>query len=265
MDTRALLDEGWSAIVDRFVTAIETVASGGSAGAWRSGLRAIAGTDYLNAVTGKPYRGAFNRATLSARLGPRLDRRVATARQLETAGYPHPAVHGIASDAVILAPIAHRSKTEDEEEEGAGRVTFRPACVYGVDRLRSWRGPNGEGPWAELPPCVELPQDEWTKGHEDGALSLIPSLTAALGIRLETGLVKAPHVAFDGKEAVVRMPDPAQQEGSEEIKLANRLSSFFHEAAHWTGYGGADESMRRTMTGDFGSADYAREELVALS
>jgi hypothetical protein len=117
-------------------------------------------------------------------------------------------------------------------------------------------------PWADLPPFIELPPAEWTNGLEDGALSLIPSLAEALGMRCETCLVKAPHVSFDGKEAIVRMPEPSQQEGTEEVMLANRLSSFFHEAAHWTGYGGAGETLRRTMTGDFGSADYAREELV---
>ena len=263
-DVRSLLEQGWSAIQTRFLDTLRTVAEGGDAGQWTSGLRAIAGTDYLNASTGRRYRGAFNRAMLANAIGPRLDRRVATACQLTKMGVPDPAVHGIARHAVILTPM----KVGPKEEEGSddtedARVFFRGAAVFSLDTLRGFTAADGTKPWAALPSFMELPPAEWTAAHEDGALSLIPSLVAAFGARYEVGLVKSPHVAKIGDDVVVRMPDPAQQEGEEAAMLANRLSSFFHEMAHWTGFGGAGDALKRSMEGAHGSNEYAREELCA--
>jgi len=264
-NTRTILEQGWKAIQDRFLTTLRTVAAGGDAGEWSSGLRTITGSDYINAATGNRYRGAFNRAMIANALGRRLDRRVATACQIERMGYPAPAAHGIASHATILTPIALKQADDEEDAQDTSRpnVVFRPAAVFSIDTLRHFTATDGTKPWEALPAFLTLPTADWTKAHEDGALSLIPHLVAAFSARFEETLVKSPHVARDGLGVIIRMPDPAQQIGEEDCMLANRLSSFFHEITHWTGFGGAGEALTRNMTGAFGSLTYAREELVA--
>lgn len=267
----AMLEEGWAAIQSRFLETLRKVAEGGEAGAWSSGLRSMAGTDFLNASTGRTYQGAFNRAILAMRLGSRLDRRVATACQLGKMGHPDPAVFGIACHGVILTPIKLSGQDEDGEDGKAGepgdagkpRVVFRPAQVFSIDLLRGFQAEDGTRPWGSLPPVVELPEATWTAAFEDGALSLILSLAEALGAPYQVGLVKCPHVAFTGGVATIHMPDPAQHVGTEDVMLANRLSSFLHEATHWTGFGGAGDKLKRDMTGAHGSLSYARDELVA--
>jgi hypothetical protein len=262
---KAPLEEGWKKIRDGLVEMLRLVSEGGDPGVWRSGLRSIAGSDHVNAFTGRPYRGALNRAILSAAIGPRLDRRVATARQLVLMGVPDPATKGIAPHARIMTPIKSKKTENDDGTEGDDRerVFFGLAAVFSVDLLRNHVAEDGNRPWEALPPFVELPPADWTERHENGALSLIPSLVAAFSMKMETGLFRSPHVILIDGKPVVRMPEAGQQEGSEETMLADRLSSFFHESAHWTGYGGAGEELRRDMTGTFGSPSYAREELVA--
>lgn len=265
-DTRSLLEAGWSAIQDRFLATLRIVAEGGSPGAWTNGLRAIAGTDWINASTGRRYRGPFNRGTLYCCIGSALDRRVATACQLGRMGFPDPAAHGIKAHAMILTPIKLSPKDDEEQEEdGRERVVFRPAGVFSIGLLRAWTAEDGTKPWEGLPPIVEMPSAEWTAQHEAGALSIIPDLARGVGARLEIALVKSPHVTLRDGHPLVRLPDPAQQIGDETEMLANRLSSAFHECSHATGFGAspATAGVKRDMSGGFGSAEYAREELVA--
>ncbi|CUW41874.1 protein of unknown function (plasmid) [Magnetospirillum sp. XM-1] len=265
-DTRSLLEAGWSAIQDRFLATLRTVAEGGSPGAWSNGLLAITGTDWMNASTGRRYRGPFNRGMLHCAIGSTLDRRVATACQLGRMGFPDPAAHGIKAHAMILTPIKLSPKDEEEQgEDERERVVFRPAGVFSIGLLRAWEAEDGTKPWEGLPSIIELPPAEWTAQHEAGVLSIIPDLARGVGATLEVALVKSPHVTLRDGHPLIRLPDPAQQIGDEAEMLANRLSSAIHECAHATGFGScpATEGTKRVMTGGHGSIDYAREELVA--
>jgi antirestriction protein ArdC len=80
-------------------------------------------------------------------------------------------------------------------------------------------------------------------------------------IRRLRPLVRSSAFAFyDAKTDVIGMPPQASSDRWLSSASQSYCSTLFHELAHWTG---ASTRLARDLSGNFGSASYAMEELIA--
>lgn len=100
--------------------------------------------------------------------------------------------------------------------------------------------------------CITLPQRKMPELRATDADAFVKDMAERIGMKLGIGGNRACYIpALD----VVQMPT-AKAFVADEAALA----TFFHEAGHWTGH---KTRLNRDLTGRFGDAAYAFEELVA--
>jgi antirestriction protein ArdC len=101
-------------------------------------------------------------------------------------------------------------------------------------------------------PAVIAPPPLPAHDSKDPILPQAEALIRATGADLRIGGNQAFYVP---SEDFIRVPPPSAY-----FEPVNWHRTVFHELSHWTG---ATHRLNRDMTGSFGSASYAREELVA--
>lgn len=138
-----------------------------------------------------------------------------------------------------FTPKGEEERARDEDREARAIAFLKRFTVFNVDQC--------EGLPEQVTAVPELPADRETIPQAE-------ALIAATGADFRIG----------GSEAFYAPgPDfvqvPPQQAFREQI---NWYRTALHELGHWTGH---RSRLDRDQSGRFGSADYAREELVALS
>jgi antirestriction protein ArdC len=137
---------------------------------------------------------------------------------------------------VFFKQLQIKDKNKAGEDVTKKIPLIRLASVFNVDQC--------EG--------ITLPKRKQPELRETDADTFVRDMAERIGMRLGIGGNVACYVpALD----VVQMPT-AKAFVADEAALA----TFFHEAGHWTGH---KSRLDRDLTGRFGNAAYAFEELVA--
>jgi antirestriction protein ArdC len=136
-----------------------------------------------------------------------------------------------------FTPKGEEERARDEDREARAIAFLKRFTLFNVDQC--------EGLPEELTKAPELPAERETIPHAE-------ALIAATGADFRIGGAEAFYSPCADFVQV-----PPQQAYSEQI---NWYRTALHELGHWTGHA---SRLDRNQRGCFGSADYAREELVA--
>lgn len=85
----------------------------------------------------------------------------------------------------------------------------------------------------------------------------VDNFIAATGAIVQHG---GDQAFYSPSRDIVQMPERMQFKGDADIATQRYYSTLLHELTHWTGH---KSRLDRNHNGGFGSADYAREELIA--
>lgn len=136
-----------------------------------------------------------------------------------------------------FTPRAEEERARDEDREARQIAFLKRFTVFNVDQC--------DGLPEELMRVPELSEERETIPHAE-------ALIAATGADFRIGGSEA---FYSPTADIVQVPP--QQAYREQI---NWYRTALHELGHWTGHG---SRLERDLSGGFGSAAYAREELVA--
>lgn len=128
---------------------------------------------------------------------------------------------------------------EDEDDNGRRRVA-RGSYVFNADQVDGYTAPE----LPSLGPVERITQADRFVGstHAD----------------IRHGGMRA---FFDPRSDHIQMPDEGLFTGTETMSRSEGYyATLIHELVHWTG---SDKRLRRDMSGRFGNAAYAAEELIA--
>jgi len=195
-----------------------------------------------NATTGRPYSG-INILILWAAVigGGYASQRWLTYRQAQAAGGN--VRRGEKGTVVCYAdrftPKGEEARARDEERDARQVAFLKRFTVFNLDQC--------EGLPEALTKVAGVPAEADVLPH-------VQALIEASGADFRTGGGEAFYSPIADFVAV-----PPQGAFHEPI---NWYRTALHELGHWTGHG---SRLDRNQRGRFGSTDYAREELVALS
>jgi len=136
-----------------------------------------------------------------------------------------------------FTPRSEQDRARDEDREARQLAFLKRFTVFNVDQ------------------CEGLPEALTTSSAVSEQQEMLPQVQAlitASGAQVRVGGVEAYYAPQSDYIAV-----PPQAAFNEPI---NWYRTLLHELGHWTGHG---SRLGRDQTGRFGSAPYAREELVA--
>ena len=193
-----------------------------------------------NAATGRRYSGINVLILWGAVIerGYRLQRWLTFRQALNLGGHVRRGEKGTVVCYVDrFTPKAEEERARDEDREARQIAFLKRFTVFNVDQC--------DGLPEELTRLPELPEERETIPHAE-------PLIAATGADFRIGGSEAfywPCADF--------VQVPPQQAYREQI---NWYRTALHELAHWTGH---RSRLDRDLSGGFGSAAYAREELVA--
>ena len=129
---------------------------------------------------------------------------------------------------------------EDEKDDGKRRVA-RASYVFNADQVEGWTAPDAA---VSLGPVERIAQAD--------------AFVAGTGARIRHGGGRA---YFDGSSDHIQMPDEGLFTGTGTMtRSEGYYATLAHELVHWSG---AKSRLGRDMSGRFGNAAYAAEELVA--
>ncbi|MGN6819514.1 MAG: ArdC family protein [Sphingomonas sp.] len=193
-----------------------------------------------NAGTGRRYSG-INVLILWAAViqGGYSSQRWLTYRQAQAAGGN--VRRGERGTVVCYAdrftPKAEEARAQDEDRDARQIAFLKRFTVFNVDQC--------EGLPEALTSVPDLPAD----------VDMIPSVQALIRTSGADFRIEGGEAYYSPGADFVAVPPPAA--------FAERINWYrtaLHELGHWTGH---SSRLDRNQTGAFGSADYAREELVA--
>jgi antirestriction protein ArdC len=129
---------------------------------------------------------------------------------------------------------------EDDDDHGKRRMA-RASFVFNADQVDGWTPPEAQ---ASLGPVERI-------ARADGFVT-------ATGANIRHGGARA---YFDGRTDHIQMPDEGLFTGTQTMtRSEGYYATLVHELVHWSG---SDKRLRRDMSGRFGNAAYAAEELIA--
>jgi len=193
-----------------------------------------------NAATGRRYSG-INVLILWAAViqGRYSSQRWLTYRQAQTAGGN--VRRGERGTVVCYAdrftPKGEQARAQDEDRDARQIAFLKRFTVFNVDQC--------EGLPEALTSAADVPAD----------VDMIPSVQALIRTSGADFRIGGGEAYYSPGADFVAVPPPAA--------FAERINWYrtaLHELGHWTGHG---SRLDRNQRGGFGSADYAREELVA--
>jgi len=208
---------------------------------WRKGW--VANVAPFNASSGRPYRGVNQILTL---MQGRQDPRWVTFKQAQAMGLSVKKgekgtriikLVEVTRDAGVAGPGSNGEGVANDEGR---RLVMKAYSVFNAEQI------DGFSP---------LPARECTVESADAVMAIAEGLQ-----QREAGSLKIRFVgsqpAYSPRTDEVRIPPPAQHISAEEFH-----GSLLHECVHATGH--PKRLARLHMDAKFGSAEYAREELVA--
>lgn len=193
-----------------------------------------------NAATGRPYSGINVLILWSAGIaGGHATQRWLTFRQaLALGGHVRKGERGTSvCYADRFTPKGEEERARDEEREARAIAFLKRFTVFNVGQ------------------CEELPEELTRAPELPAEREIIPvaeALIAATGADFRIGGGEA---FYSPSHDFVQVPP--QQAFADQI---NFYRTALHELGHWTGH---ESRLGRDFSGGFGSAAYAREELVA--
>lgn len=193
-----------------------------------------------NAATGRPYSGINVLILWSAGIsGGHAAQRWLTFRQaLALGGHVRKGERGTSvCYADRFTPKGEEERARDEDREALSVAFLKRFTVFNVGQC--------EGLPEELTRAPELPAERETIPHAE-------ALIAATGADFRIGGGEA---FYSPSHDFVQVPP--KQAFADQI---NFYRTALHELGHWTGH---ESRLARDFSGRFGSAAYAREELVA--
>jgi antirestriction protein ArdC len=193
-----------------------------------------------NAGTGRRYSG-INVLILWAAVikGQYSSQRWLTYRQAQAAGgNVRRGEHGtVVCYADRFIPKGEEARAQDEDRDARQIAFLKRFTVFNVDQC--------EGLPEALTSAPELPAE----------IDMIPSVQALIRTSGADFRIGGDEAYYSPGADFVAVPPPAA--------FAERINWYrtaLHELGHWTGH---SSRLDRNQRGGFGSADYAREELVA--
>jgi antirestriction protein ArdC len=193
-----------------------------------------------NAATGRRYSGINVLILWGAVIerGYRLQRWLTFRQALNLGGHVRRGEKGtVVCYADRFTPRAEEERARDEDREARQVAFLKRFTVFNVDQC--------DGLPEELARVPELPEERETIPHAE-------ALIAATGADFRVGGSEA---FYSPSADFVQVPP--QQAYREQIDW---YRTALHELGHWTGH---RSRLDRDFSGGFGSAAYAREELVA--
>jgi len=193
-----------------------------------------------NAATGRRYSG-INVLILWAAVieGRYSSQRWLTYRQAQAAGGN--VRRGERGTVVCYAdrftPKTEEARAQDEDRDARQIAFLKRFTVFNVDQ------------------CEGLPEDLASAPHLPAEIDMIPSVQALIRTSGADFRIGGGEAYYSPSADFVAVPPPAAF--GERI---NWYRTALHELGHWTGH---SSRLDRNQRGRFGSADYAREELVA--
>lgn len=223
-------------VTDQIIAALE-----GGVPPWRKGW--VANVAPFNASSGKPYRGVNQLITL---MQGRPDPRWVTFKQAQAMGL---SVRKGEKGTRIIKLVEMERGADDETSKSEGEVVASDQCRRLV--MKAYSVFNAE----QVDGLAPLPFRECAIEPAEAVMAMAEGLQQP-----EAGSLK---IRFTGSQPAyaprtdeVRIPPPAQHHSAEEFH-----ASLLHECVHATGH--PKRLARLHMDAKFGSAEYAREELVA--
>lgn len=196
-----------------------------------------------NPVTNKPYKG-INTWWLA--LQSESDPRWMTFKQAQSQGWSI-AKGAKAKDIVFFSHTSERIKLDENKKPMLDKdgKKIKVTVLLDTPIITTAKVFNAKDV-VGIPPIDLKEKFEW---NDHKALN---SLIKNSGVKISHGGNEAYYSPNSDR---IQMPQKAQFP-----KAENYYSILLHEMAHWTGH---HQRLNRNMTGGFGSADYAKEELRA--
>jgi len=218
---------------------------------WRKDWASVAAAgQHRNLITGAAYRGS-NPAVLemwAACRGYSLPLWLGIGQAKANGWYPKKGSSGC----YVLRPQLNKREREDEngkpvmgpdgQPEIVAWVSYKPACVFNVGDLQ---GEVLEQAINKALGAVEVKPEPERLANVEQVLGAWPVVTTWAGDR----------ACYSSANDAITMPGRAQFETVEGL-----YATWAHEQVHSTGH---SSRLARKLGNSFGSADYAREELVA--
>lgn len=222
-------------ITDQIISALES-----GVPPWRKGW--VADTAPFNASSGKPYRGVNQLITL---MQGRQDPRWVTFKQAQSMGLS--VRKGEKGTRIIKLVEVERGEEGSPPDNGevvasdqSRRLVMKTYSVFNAEQVEGF---------------APLPVRDCTIKPADVVMAIAEGLKQKEGGSLSIRFVGS-QPAYSPRTDEVRIPPLAQHISAEEFH-----GSLLHECIHATGH--PKRLARLHMDAKFGSAEYAREELIA--